>query len=114
VEIDGIFIDIELDVAPVYLDGGNDGFALNFLSALRYPPQARELGIEGVCVLQFVINKEGEVEAYEIIQNPGGEIGETAVESLKEVTMGISFSPGLLNNNPVKVKKQTKIKYRLE
>lgn len=114
VEINGVFEDVELDVAPIYIDGGNDGFGYKFASALLYPPEAREMGIEGVCVLQFVINEEGAVEAYEIIENPGGQIGETAVESLKEVTMGISFNPGILNDVPVKVKKQIKVKYRLE
>ena len=50
VEINGNFEEIEVDEIPVFLDGGDEGFAGEIGDAITYPAEARENGIEGVCL----------------------------------------------------------------
>ena len=114
VEINDIFEEVELDEAPKYLNGGQDGFSQDIGTKLKYPAEARENGIEGLCVINFEITEEGMVENVVAIQEPGGGIGNASVESIESVTEGISFSPGVLNGNPVRVKKELEIKFKLE
>ena len=114
VEIDGNFEEIELDEAPKYLDGGQDGFTNAIFEAISYPPEARENGIEGLCVISYEITEEGLVENVKVIQDPGGGIGDSTIAIFKSVTEGISFSPGILNGIPVRVKKEFEITYKLE
>ena len=114
VEIDGKFEEIELDEQPKYLDGGDEGFTTAFGMNVIYPAEARENGIEGICVVNYEITEEGTVENIEAIQDPGGRIGESATETIGLITEGVSFSPGILNNNPVRVKKELEIRYKLE
>lgn len=114
VEIDGDFKDVELDEAPEYLNGGSVGFVQDLFSEIKYPTEARQNDIEGICLLDFQITENGTVEQIEIIENPGGGIGESAAEILEMVTAGVSFSPGILNEMPVKVQKQLRLTYELE
>lgn len=113
VEIDGDFIDIQLDEKPEYLNGGKEGFINNIGTNINYPAEARENGIEGICIVQYEINEEGEVENMSSIMNPGGGIGESAIQSIKDATNGISFKPGILDGNSKRVRKEIQIKYRL-
>lgn len=114
VEIDGEFIEIELDVEPEYLNGGTEGFAKAISENLRYPGEARENGIEGKCIIHYEITEEGTVENVQAIQDPGGGIGDASIGVLEMVTEGISFSPGILNGNPVKVRKGLSLKFKIE
>ncbi len=114
VEVDGIFVDIELDKIPEYLNGGNSGFSEEIFMILKYPAEARENSIEGDCIVNYEITKDGTVENVLVVQDPGGGIGDAVFEVLTTITEGISFSPGILNDSPVRVKKDLLIKFKLE
>ena len=113
VKINDDFVEMVLDEVPVFLNGGSDGFIMAIGNAITYPPEAREDGIEGVCLINYEITEEGKVENIEAIQDPGGNIGISAIGLVESVTEGISFSPGILDNNPVRVKKELKLRYNL-
>ena len=114
VEVDGEFIETELDEAPEYLDGGNDGFAEAIGQEIKYPAEAREMGIEGLCLIQYEITKLGTVDNVTAIQDPGGGIGSSAVSTIETVMDGVVFSPGKLDGEPVRVRKELQIRYKLE
>lgn len=114
VEVNGSFIEIELDKKPEYINGGNLAFTKAVKNKIKYPAKARSEGIEGLCLINYEITKEGTVENIKAIKDPGGDIGVSAVDSIKVVTQRISFSPGVLNGTPVRVKKEIEIKYKLE
>ena len=113
VKINDNFEEIELDEVPVFLNGGEDEFLMAIGGAITYPAEARENGIEGLCIINYEITEEGKVENIEAIQDPGGNIGNSAIGTVESVTEGISFSPGMLNNNPVRVKKELELKYKI-
>ncbi len=114
VEINGTFQEMELDTVPEYLDGGEEGFYQAIGENISYPPEARANSIEGLCVVTYEITQVGKVENIQAVQDPGGGIGESAIETLSIVTAGTSFSPGILNGNPIRVKKGLELKYKLE
>ncbi len=114
VEINGTFEDIDLDEPPTYLDGGHDGFVVAILKVIKYPVEARENNIQGVSILHYEITAQGTVENIMVIQDPGGGIGESAVEALESVTAGISFSPGILGGVALRVRKEMKLTYKLQ
>ncbi|MFK8006010.1 MAG: energy transducer TonB [Saprospiraceae bacterium] len=113
-EIDGTFQEVILDENPEYLDGGFNGLIFNLISTIVYPAEARENGIEGFSSANFDITEEGKVENVEIIENPGGGIGEELKTTIEEITSGISFSPGILNGNPIKVQKTLVATFKLQ
>ena len=110
----GDFRELKLSEAPIYLDGGHEGFLSAFYENNNYPAAARENGIEGVCDLQYEITEEGTIENIVILQDPGGGIGAGASSALQETTAGVSFSPGFLNDDPVRVRKELRITYKLQ
>ena len=114
VEVDGNFEILDLDEAPEYLDGGKEGLNSAFLGTISYPALARENGIQGSCIINYEITVDGTVENIVATQDPGGGIGASAVDSFESITEGTSFSPGILNENPVRVKKEMEIRYKLE
>lgn len=114
VEVNGVFEEIELDEMPVYSRGSQKDFYENIIKEINYPVEARENDIEGVCIINYEISSQGAVENIEAVQDPGGGIGTEAIEGVEQVTVGTSFSPGILNGMPVRVKKEIRITFRLE
>ncbi len=114
VEINGQFEDVALDKNPEYLDGGDDGYLQAFYDIIKYPAEARQAGVEGVSIVHYEITVDGTVENILMIQDPGAGLGEETIEVLMQATEGISFSPGILNNNPVRVMKELRITYKLQ
>lgn len=102
---------VTLDEGPEYLDGGENGFHRNVIGNINYPPEARENGIEGIAIVQYEITIEGRVENILITQDPGTGIGEETKRVIVDATQGIAFSPAILNNNPIRVRKQYEVKY---
>ncbi|MDA9773836.1 energy transducer TonB [Saprospiraceae bacterium] len=112
VEVNGAFEDIELDQKPMFL-AGEDEFGKSIAENLNYPAEARENGIQGTAVLHYEITKVGTVENIIAIEDPGGGIGDASVGAIEVGTEGVSFSPGILDGNPVRVKKEIKLEFSL-
>lgn len=71
---------------------------------LKYPVIARENGIEGMVVLQFVVAKDGSVTDIQIKRDPGAGCGSAAkavVESMNKMTE--RWTPGRQRGRAVKV-----------
>lgn len=62
---------------------------------LQYPKEAKDNGIEGRAILQFVVQKNGSVGSIKIIRNPGGGTGEAAKAVIEKMnTDGIQWIAG--------------------
>ena len=82
-----------------------------FLSKnLRYPPAARENGIEGRVVLQFVVDESGKISDIQVLRDIGGG---TAEEAQRVVKMMPPWKPGKQNGNPVKVYYKLPVTFKL-
>lgn len=78
-------------------------------SDIEYPKIAKRNGIEGKVVVQFVVNKKGEVEDLKITRGIGGGCDEEVLRVIKLQT----FTPGIQNGNFVKVRMKQVVHFRL-
>jgi len=67
----------------------------------RYTDEAREAGLEGVVILNFVVDEHGCVRDIKVLQSLGGGLTEAAKHALLGSLHGCPFSPGERNGKPV-------------
>lgn len=77
---------------------------------INYPEKARLAGIEGTVVVQFIVNKNGEVTNAEVIRRIGGGCDEEALRVVKQIT----FKPARQRERYVRVKMSIPIKFQLK
>ena len=80
-------------------------------SNIRYPKMASSTGIEGTTVVQFVINKKGEISDLEIAKDIGGGCGNEVVRIVKAMP---DWIPGKQLNRPVNVRYMLPVKFKLQ
>lgn len=80
-----------------------------FHKEVVYPEHARRSGIEGRVYLQFIVNKEGEVEEPVVLRGIGGGCDEAALRAVKEA----KFIPGQIQGEPVRVKIGMAVRFEL-
>lgn len=103
-----------LNQPPLFLEGGETGFGRKVTMQIKYPSFARENGIEGDAIIRYEITKIGTVENISIFQDPGGGIGEETKNVMENITQGVVYSPGILNDEPVRVRKDFKLNFCLK
>jgi len=77
---------------------------------ITYPEMARRAQIEGRVIVQFIIDKEGNVHNPEVIRGIGGGCDEIAVKAVKKA----KFIPGMQRGKPVNVKYSMPINFTLK
>jgi len=78
---------------------------------IKYPPIARENGVEGTVVVRFIVRKNGEITDAQVIMDIGQGCGE---EAMRVVNMMPNWEPGTQDGAPVDVYFNLPIKYKLE
>ncbi len=104
--------DIEDDETHVFVQKMPEmkGGQAAFYKELKYPEMCKQAGIEGRVILQFVVNKKGEVTNPVVLRGIGGGCDEEALRVIKLM----HFSPGIQNGRFVKVKMAQGIMFRLK
>ena len=78
---------------------------------IKYPKEAREKGIEGMAVVQFVVEKDGSIVDAEIVRSIGSECDE---EVLKVVYMMPNWIPGKQRGKAVRTQFNLPVKFKLD
>ncbi|MFA6260034.1 MAG: TonB family protein [Bacteroidia bacterium] len=80
---------------------------------IKYPTVARENGIEGQVVMQFVVGKDGKIDekSIVIVKKVGWGLEEEAIRVVKSMP---HWKPGKQNGNPVYVKCTLPIRFKLD
>ncbi|MEM1320202.1 MAG: energy transducer TonB [Bacteroidota bacterium] len=82
---------------------------------IKYPPIARENGVEGTVVIRFVVDKDGSVQEPTILRDIGAQCGQEAMRVVKMMnSMPQKWVPGKQRGKPVKVYFNLPVKFRLE
>lgn len=83
--------------------------------SLKYPAIARENGIEGRAILQFVVDKDGSVTEVNVVRDPGAGTGDAAKKVINAMNdMPTKWTPGKQRGRPVKVLYTLPVLFRLE
>jgi protein CpxP len=75
-----------------------------------YTPEAKQAGIEGIIVVQAVVRKDGTIGRAKILRGLGYGLDEAAINSVKEWR----FKPGTINEQPVNVRANIEVSFRLK
>nr|BCX00948.1 MAG: hypothetical protein KatS3mg041_0994 [Bacteroidota bacterium] len=76
---------------------------------IRYPELARKAGIEGLVIVEVLVDPEGRPHNPQIIKRAGGGLDEAAVEAVMQLT----FKPGRQRGKPVWVRFAIPVRFRL-
>jgi len=78
---------------------------------IKYPSIAKEVGIEGRVIIQFVVEKDGSITQANIVRDIGGGCGAEALRVVKSMPTWI---PGRQQSNPVRVRFTLPVKFGLQ
>lgn len=82
---------------------------------LKYPAIARENGVEGQVVLQFVVDKDGSIADTKVVRDIGAGCGAEAEKVVNGMNnMGQKWIPGKQRGRPVRVLYTLPVKFKLE
>ncbi len=105
------------------VDGGNKAkeecakqkMLEHIYTTLKYPKEARQKGIEGITVVQFVVTSEGDIENVELIRNIGGGAGAEAVRAVETMkSLPEKWTPGHQRGEAVNVRYVLPVRFKLE
>ncbi|GJM30020.1 MAG: hypothetical protein DHS20C17_26550 [Cyclobacteriaceae bacterium] len=102
-------IQVEVDQMPAPSQG-MEVFYQDIAKHLKYPSQARKMGIEGKVFLEFVVQANGDVTDIIVLKGIGAGCDQAAKEALAQSG---SWNPGIKNRNPVAVKIQLPVVFKL-
>lgn len=92
--------------------GGENALMRYLHDHIRYPAVARENGIQGTVVVQFVVNTDGSiVDVKAVGQKKGGGLEEEAVRVVKGMP---KWTPGKQNGRSVRVQYSLPIRFKLQ
>ena len=77
---------------------------------LKYPTQARRIGLEGTVIVRFVVNTDGSIQDVELVRTVGGGCDEVALDVIKNSP---NWLPGRMKDRPVRSRMTMPIKFRL-
>jgi protein TonB len=95
---------------PAEYSGGYEAMAKFIGKNLKYPAQARRMGVEGSVFVSFVIDKEGKISDVQIVK---GIAADCDKEAARVVSLMPPWKPGKQNGRPVKSRFVLPIKFKL-
>lgn len=104
---DQIFDVVETQPNP---PGGMSGWNQYLSKNLKYPTQARRMGIEGTVIVVFVINVDGSIQDVDILRGIGGGCDEEAVRVVENAP---NWEPGKQRGRPVRTRMRLPIRFKL-
>lgn len=106
-EVEEIFTIVEESAAP---KGGMAAFYKYVGDKMKYPPQARRMGIDGKVFVEFVINKDGSITDVKAVKGIGAGCDEEAVRVVQSAP---AWTPGKQRGKPVKQRMVLPITFKL-
>lgn len=78
---------------------------------IKYPKEARQEGIDGMAVVQMIIEKDGSVNLVNTVRDPGAGTGSEASRVVREMP---NWIPGMQGGKAVRVQYTLPVKFKLE
>jgi periplasmic protein TonB len=108
-KVEEIFTVVEQQ--PEFPDGGTKGMYEWLGKNIKYPAIARENGIEGKAIVQFVVEPDGSISNVNCVRGPEGGCKEEATRVIKMMPKWI---PGKQQGRPVRVRYTLPVVFKLE
>ncbi len=91
-------------------EGGLEAFYRFISKNLKYPAQARRMGLEGKVFVQFVVAESGELSDIEVIKGIGAGCDNEVLRIMKKAPR---WNPGKQRGVPVRVRQVIPVDFRL-
>jgi TonB family protein len=91
--------------------GGQQAMSQFLSESVVYPQDAYANGIQGRVICQFVVEKDGRVSDVQVVRSSGD--SSLDKEALRVIKSMPNWTPGMLRDNPVRVKYTIPINFRL-
>jgi len=91
--------------------GGDEALLAYFGSKIIYPEAAKNDSIQGLVVLDFIVEKDGSLSNFKILRNIGSGCGEEAVRVAKLMP---NWSPARQDGQTVKVSFTLPVRFKLD
>ncbi|HNT48962.1 MAG TPA: energy transducer TonB [Cyclobacteriaceae bacterium] len=106
-DVDQIFSVVEETAEP---KGGMPAFYKYISEKMKYPAQARRMGVEGRVFVEFVVNRDGSIVDVKFIKGIGAGCDEEAVRVVQSAP---AWKPGKQRGKPVRQKMVIPIIFKL-
>ena len=106
--MDRLFDDVE--EMPSF-PGGAAALMQYFASNISYPVVAKELGIQGSMVVQFIVGKDGSISQAKVVKSVDPSLDNEAV---RVVSSMLKWVPGMQNGQAVNVKYTIPVPFKLD
>jgi len=91
--------------------GGTDAMMKHIQEHLVYPEDALENVIEGIVVVEFIVEADGSLTNFKILRDIGGGCGEAALDVIKQMP---NWEPAMHRGVPVRMFMKAPIKFKLQ
>ncbi len=99
-----------MEEMPEY-PGGEEALTKFLSRTIQYPPDARENGVEGRVLIQFIVDVNGKLEEVEIMSSPHYTL---STETLRVIFLMPRWKPGRQEGVPVQVKFTLPVRFQLK
>jgi protein TonB len=107
-DVDQIFLVVEEPASP---KGGMQAFYKYVQENMKYPAQARRMGVEGKVFVEFVVNRDGSIQDVKVVKGIGAGCDEEAV---RVVASAPPWNPGKQRGKPVRSRFVVPITFKLQ
>jgi periplasmic protein TonB len=107
-DMDKTFTKVEIEST---YPGGMEAWKRYLNKNFRYPDEAQSNEIQGVVVVQFIVDKEGNVSDVQAVSGP--EQGGLREEAMRVIKKSGKWTPAIQNGNKVKSYKNQPITFRM-
>jgi protein TonB len=90
--------------------GGEEALQRFIAENIVYPPSAMNVGIQGVVIVQFVVDSKGKIRNPEVVRDIGAGCGKAAVDVVMKMP---NWSPGEQNGVAVSVRYTLPVRFKL-
>lgn len=107
-DISNVFDFEQVEIEPKY----NNGSITEYLGKeVKYPEEALKKNIEGRVILQMIIMEDGSVEGVKVLKSVDPQLDAESIRVIKKTSN--RWTPGKINNIPVRVAFNVPISFRL-
>lgn len=90
--------------------GGMEAWYTYLNKNLKYPSQAKRIGIEGMVIVRFVVNTDGSIQDIELVRSIGGGCDEMTKQVIENSP---NWVPGKMSGRAVRSRMTMPIRFRL-
>lgn len=91
---------------------GGEAAMFKFLSkVIHFPDLEKEIGLEGVAFVEFIINKNGKITKLKVLKSTTENFSTEALKGIKQMP---NWEPAILNGKPVPVKFTLPVRFKLK